>query len=94
MEAELDKERNHTRQENSDKKLAFQEVKQLQELGTEMEQTIQRVTAELQDAKTMTADRQDEIRELDTQKRIYEERLVLKDKEMANYITAAEELTE
>lgn len=42
----------------------------------------------------MNDDRQDQIRELDTQKRIYEERLILKDKEMAAYITAAEELTE
>lgn len=56
--------------------------------------TIQRVTAELSDAKNMTEDRQDQIRELDTQKRIYEERLILKDKEMVSYITAAEELTE
>lgn len=94
LEAELEKERNIGRKESTEKQLAYQEIKQLQDLISEMEKTIKRVTSELTDAKTVTQDRQDQIRDLDSIKRVNEERLLLKDKEMVSYVTAAEELTE
>lgn len=87
-------EKDNVRREATEKKLAFQEIKQLQELIGEMEKTIQKVSDELAQAKHMTEDRQSQIHELDTQKRIYEERLELKEKEMQSYIDSKAEMDE
>lgn len=40
LENELENEKNTSRQEHTDKKLAYQEIKQLQDLIQEMEKTI------------------------------------------------------
>ena len=58
LENDLEKERNGSRQEITDKNMAYQEIKQLQELIGEMEKTINRLSEELIQAKTMTEDRQ------------------------------------
>ena len=58
LENELEKERNCSRQEITEKKLAFQEIKQLQELISEMEKSMQRISEELRQAKHVTEDRQ------------------------------------
>ena len=47
-----------------------------------METTIQRLTDELRESKSVTEDRQGQINELDTQTRVHEERMALKEKEM------------
>ena len=57
-----------------------------------MEKTISRLGDDLLAAKNLTDDRQGQILELDTQKRIFEERVALKDKEMQAYIEAKEDL--
>jgi len=49
LENEVEKEKSLYRQELTEKKLAFQEIKQLQDLISEMEKTIQRLSCELQD---------------------------------------------
>ena len=58
-----------------------------------MEKTIQRLSDELSKAKTVSEDKQGQIQELDTQKRIYEERIELKEKEMQSYIENKSEMT-
>ena len=82
MENDIEREKNNSRQETTEKKLAYQEIKQLQDLIGEMEKTINRLSEELISAKTVTDERQSQINELDTQRRIYEERFELKDREM------------
>lgn len=57
-----------------------------------MEKSLKRLTEELHQAKSATEDRQAQILELDTQRRIFEERLELKDKEMQQYIDGKEEV--
>ena len=47
LENDLEAEKNSFRTENTEKKLAYQEIKQLQELIGEMEKTIQRLSEEL-----------------------------------------------
>jgi len=51
-----------------------------------MEKTINRLSEELISAKTVTDERQSQINELDMQRRIYEERFELKDREMQQFI--------
>ena len=58
-----------------------------------MEKTIQRIGDELQMAKDKTDDKQSQIQELDTQRRVYEERLMMKEKEMQSYIESKEEIS-
>ena len=57
-----------------------------------MEKTIQRLSEDLRQAKAVTEDRQAQIAELDTTKRVYEERLELKDQEVQKYIHAKEDM--
>ena len=61
LENELENEKNNSRQENTDKKLAYQEIKQLQDLIQEMEKTISRLGDDLLAAKNLTDDRQGQI---------------------------------
>ena len=49
MEAELDAEQERCRNEAKEKKLAYAEIKQLQELLREMEETIQKLSGEIQE---------------------------------------------
>ena len=57
-----------------------------------METTIQRLTDELRESKSVTEDRQGQINELDTQTRVHEERMALKEKEMRALIDGKAEL--
>ena len=59
-----------------------------------MEKTINRLSEELISAKTVTEERQSQINELDTQRRIYEERFELKDREMQQFIQSKAEIVE
>lgn len=59
-----------------------------------MEKTINRLSEELISAKTVTEERQSQINELDTQRRIYEERFELKDREMQQFIQGKAEIVE
>lgn len=93
LEDQVEKERNLARQEANAKKLAHQEIGQLQDLVKEMQKTIEKVTDELQESKQINDDRKGEIKELDTQKRIFEERLQLKDREMESYIQRHSEIS-
>lgn len=72
--------------------MAYQEIKQLQDLVTEMEQTIERVSSELQEAKAQVSSRVDEVKELDRQQRVHEERMALKDKELEAQVGVNERL--
>ena len=80
------------RREHSEKQMAYQEIKQLQDLISEMEKTIQRLTEDVTEAKQHQENQKGQISELDTQRRVYEERLALKDKEVQSYIDAKEEI--
>jgi len=57
LENDLEKEKNSSRQEITEKKLAYQEIKQLQDLISEMEKTIQRLSEELRQAKAVSDDK-------------------------------------
>ena len=94
MENDIEREKNNSRQETTEKKLAYQEIKQLQDLIGEMEKTINRLSEELISAKTVTDERQSQINELDTQRRIYEERFELKGREMEQFILSKAETDE
>ena len=61
LENDLEKEKNSGRQEITEKKLAYQEIKQLQELIGEMEKTIQRLSDELGKSKAVSEDKQSQI---------------------------------
>jgi len=58
LENDIEKEKNSARTEVTDKKLAYQEIKQLQDLIGEMEKTIQRVSDELRQANQLSDDKQ------------------------------------
>lgn len=55
---------------------------------------MQRLSEELRQKTALTEDRMSQISELDTQKRVYEERLQLKEKEMQSYIEAKADMGE
>lgn len=55
---------------------------------------MQRISEELRQAKHLTENRQSQIAELDTQKRVYEERFELKEREMQSYIQSKNEMVE
>ena len=93
LENDLEKEKDNGRREITEKKLAYQEIKQLQELIGEMEKTIQRLSDELKQAKKVNDDKQSSIQELETQQRLNEERMITKEKEMQSYIETKAELS-
>ena len=82
LEAELDAEQEKCRNEAKEKKLAYAEIKQLQELVREMEETIQKLSGEIQDLQSQQSEKGNQISELEQQRKVFEERIELKQKEI------------
>ena len=75
IEENLESQKDETRKVGNEKKLANEEIKQLQELIEDMEQTIQRLTQEVSLQKKETGDRESQINKLQKEALFLEERL-------------------
>ena len=82
LEAELDSEQQKCRNEAKEKQLAYGEIKQLQELASEFEQEIKKLKDHNSDLLAQQDEKGTQIGKMEQQKRVFEERISLKQKEI------------
>ena len=82
LEAELDSEQQKCRNEVKEKQLAYDEIKQLQDLVSAMEQEIKKLQEQNTDLISQKDERGTQIDQMEQQKRVFEERISLKQKEI------------